>query len=301
MIHAWSASMLRNYRLAQFGSLFSEGVEVDIEPTYQESLRLRARILQQDAMLGLARCARDALFLVHPHRLPKLPAMMRAMRGAPAGAIRFPEDAMIAANDDVSLAALLDGYGRGQWLRWICGRASWWAPALRLAGDPAAAVEPERARALLSGGLRITFDRNFDATAARAATHAILRAHPFQPGTRGLTALSAAFDAGYGHSVEIWDQKDRLVGGCHGVALGRAFFTQARFGRTAEIADLALIALNRYLASRGYAHHDMGVDPAARRFGFAGLEREDAQRRIAGCLSGGRRGRWLADPALFTP
>ncbi len=47
-----------------------------------------------------------------------------------------------------SPAALLDAYGRGLILRWIFGRATWWAPAQRIGGDPRLVSEPAGALAL---------------------------------------------------------------------------------------------------------------------------------------------------------
>jgi leucyl/phenylalanyl-tRNA--protein transferase len=44
---------------------------------------------------------------------------------------------------------------------------------------------------------------------------------------------------GHAHSIECWDG-DRLVGGLYGVSLGRAFFGESMFSRTANASKVAI-------------------------------------------------------------
>ena len=57
---------------------------------------------------------------------------------------------------------------------------------------------------------------------------------------------------GHAHSVETW-QRDTLVGGLYGVALGGAFFGESMFHRTGDASKIALVALVERLRARGYA------------------------------------------------
>ena len=51
---------------------------------------------------------------------------------------------------------------------------------------------------------------------------------------------------GYAHSVECW-QKDRLIGGLYGIALGRIFFGESMFSRIKCASQFALFDLLTFL------------------------------------------------------
>lgn len=110
--------------------------------------------------------------------------------------------------------------------------------------------------------------------------------------------LAQLHDAGFGHSVEIWDENNKLVGGCHGIATGRVFVTQSRFGLSKDASDLALVMLNRHLAYWDYAYHDLCADWGGLDFAFPVLSRDQSQACLNGYLAGDRRGRWLVQPSL---
>lgn len=56
---------------------------------------------------------------------------------------------------------------------------------------------------------------------------------------------------GYAHSVESWEG-DQLVGGLYGIALGKVFFGESMFTRTANSSKFALIQLVGFLKKYGY-------------------------------------------------
>ncbi|WP_424987773.1 leucyl/phenylalanyl-tRNA--protein transferase [Microbulbifer sp. S227A] len=92
-------------------------------------------------------------------------------------------------------------------------------------------------RRLLRCGFEIRVDTAFaevvDGCADRAETwiNAEIREH-----------YIALFDAGYAHSLEIWDG-DELVGGVYGVAVGAAFFGESMFSRRRDASKIALAYL----------------------------------------------------------
>ena len=300
--------MFKDYRINQFGRLFSEGIEAEPGLTYQERLTKRRTAIAEDFSISVLRCVTDAVHLANPRRIASLPATLSALASPETALISGPPDArfirpagsgFVSAALDLSPAGILDGIGRGLIPRWIAGRPTWWAPAQRIAGDPRIASEPEAALTLLAeGGVRVTLDREFETVAAKCARRAILRGRAFQPNRAGLAAMARVYDAGFGHSVEICTSGGRLIGGCYGIATGRVFVTMARFGVTRAAADLSLVALNRHLAHWGYAYHDLCADWNGLAFGFAAQKRDEAQACLIGCLAGDRRGRWLAVPAL---
>lgn len=61
---------------------------------------------------------------------------------------------------------------------------------------------------------------------------------------------------GYAHSLECW-QKDRLVGGIYGVALGGAFFGESMFSRVSGASKIALVTLQSMLCEAGYVLFDV--------------------------------------------
>ena len=92
-------------------------------------------------------------------------------------------------------------------------------------------------RRLRSGCFTVTHDRDFQqvisACADREETwinaeleHAMLALH----------------GSGHAHSVEVWGE-DGLVGGLYGVKLGRAFFGESMFSRSADASKVALACL----------------------------------------------------------
>lgn len=61
----------------------------------------------------------------------------------------------------------------------------------------------------------------------------------------------ALHDAGFAHSVEVWEG-DAIAGGLYGVALGGAFFGESMFHRVTDASKIALVALVERLRVRGF-------------------------------------------------
>jgi leucyl/phenylalanyl-tRNA--protein transferase len=303
--------MIRLEQLNQFGSLFSEGIEAEASPTFEERWAQRQALLDEDFLVTLLRWTVDLGYLASPAMISSLPASLRALAMRDPSVPCSPPDTrftrpersgFVAAACDLTIPALLDAYGRGLVLRWIAGHPVWWSPERRVAGAPALAQEPQDALNLLaSGDVRVTLDRQFDLVANKCARRSILRARPFQPPRDGLALLARLHDAGFAHSVEIWNRKNRLIAGCYGIATGRAFITQAGFGTNRAAANLALIMLNRHLAYWNYIFHDLGTTSGKDAFCLPVQSRDEVQNCLAVSLSGDRRGRWLSAPELCQP
>ena len=52
----------------------------------------------------------------------------------------------------------------------------------------------------------------------------------------------AMFDAGYGYSVEVWDQT-HLVGGLYGVSIGKGCFGESMFSTETDVSKMAFYTL----------------------------------------------------------
>ena len=92
---------------------------------------------------------------------------------------------------------------------------------------------------------RVTLD-----TAFRDVVRACAEARRDHEGTWITPAMEEAYvqlaELGYAHSVEVW-KGDVLVGGLYGVAVGRMFFGESMFSRSADASKVALVRLARQL------------------------------------------------------
>ena len=50
------------------------------------------------------------------------------------------------------------------------------------------------------------------------------------------------FDAGYGYSIEVWDE-DRVVGGLYGVTIGQGCFGESMFSTQTDVSKMAFYTL----------------------------------------------------------
>ena len=50
------------------------------------------------------------------------------------------------------------------------------------------------------------------------------------------------FDAGYGYSIEVWDQ-DKIVGGLYGVTIGQGCFGESMFSTATDVSKMAFYTL----------------------------------------------------------
>lgn len=84
----------------------------------------------------------------------------------------------------------------------------------------------------------------------------------------------ALFDAGYCHTVEVYDG-EVLVGGLYGIALGGAFFGESMFHRARDCSKLALIHLVARLKAGGFTLLDTQfVTDHLRQFGAIEVPRK---------------------------
>jgi len=73
-----------------------------------------------------------------------------------------------------------------------------------------------------------------------------------------LEAFCAFHEAGYAHSVEVWDG-EILVGGLYGVAIGKVFFGESMFSNKTNASKFGFISLVRTLRDRGFTLIDCQV------------------------------------------
>ncbi len=66
---------------------------------------------------------------------------------------------------------------------------------------------------------------------------------------------STLHEAGYAHSLEVWEN-DELIGGVFGIALGGAFFGESMFSRRVDGSKIALAYLVDRLQNAGFSLFD---------------------------------------------
>lgn len=68
-----------------------------------------------------------------------------------------------------------------------------------------------------------------------------------------MRAFWRAHKAGFAHSVEVWDEDGKLVGGLYGLAIGKVYFGESKFSRTRDALKVATAYFHRHLADWGCA------------------------------------------------
>ena len=155
---------------------------------------------------------------------------------------------LLAAGGDLSVERLLKAYRHGIFPWYSEGEPIlWWSPDPRMVFATGRLHVPARLRRSL---------RHCDWTIrADTAFAAVMRAcaapRAGQHGTwitpQMLDAYGGLHAAGHAHSVEVYAEDARLLGGIYGVAIGRMFFGESMFSAATNASKIALLALCRML------------------------------------------------------
>jgi leucyl/phenylalanyl-tRNA--protein transferase len=98
---------------------------------------------------------------------------------------------------------------------------------------------------------------------------------------------------GWAHSVETWDEYDRLVGGLYGVCVGGLFAGESMFHRATDASKVALVALVEQLQAAGSRLLDVQwATPHLQSLGVVAIRRSDYLERLAPAIL-------QAQPAVF--
>ena len=167
---------------------------------------------------------------------------------------------LLAVGGDLSLPRLKNAYSNGIF-PWFGPREPiyWWSP------DPRAVLFPGRIRitrslrkTLRNKGYTVSFDRNF-----AAVVHACAAPRNYTAGTWITADMHEAYcrlhQAGWAHSVEVWDAQGELMGGLYGVAVGGVFCGESMFSRAADTSKIAFVALAWHLVKWGFALIDCQI------------------------------------------
>lgn len=179
----------------------------------------------------------------------------------PADAALRQPDGLLAVGGDLSPQRLLNAYRHGIFPWYSEGQpVLWWTPDPRMVfRTDGVRLSSRFRRQLRRSSWQIRADTAFsEVVAACAATP-----RPGQDGTWITADMQAAYQAlhrlGHAHSVEVFD-RDRLVGGIYGVAIGRMFFGESMYSGESGGSKVALAALACRLRQWGWPLMDAQVE-----------------------------------------
>jgi len=168
--------------------------------------------------------------------------------------IIFPEpelsrqDGLLAVGGDLSIERLILAYRMGIFPWYSHGDPIlWWSPDPRLVLYPNALnVSRSLMKTLKQGHFLVTLDQDFSQVIVACAA----APRDKQPGTWITTDMMDAYcrlhEAGFAHSVEVWNQGE-LAGGLYGVSLGKCFFGESMFARKNNASKVGLVTLVQLL------------------------------------------------------
>jgi leucyl/phenylalanyl-tRNA--protein transferase len=156
-------------------------------------------------------------------------------------------DGLLAAGGSLAAPRLLAAYRRGIFPWYSSGQPLlWWSPDPRMVLFPSELHTP---RSLAKRLRRRDYEIRVDSAFAEVMRNCAMP----RSGDGGTWITPEMIEAycelhrlGYAHSVETWID-GRLAGGLYGVALGRAFFGESMFARTADASKIAFVHLVRQL------------------------------------------------------
>jgi leucyl/phenylalanyl-tRNA--protein transferase len=173
----------------------------------------------------------------------------------------LPEpNGLLAAGGDLSSERLMRAYRHGIF-PWFSDDAPilWWSP------DPRMVFATDRIH--ISTRLRRWLRRcRWTIHADRAFAEVVRACAAPRDYSAGTWITPGMFEAycdlhalGHAHSIEVYDDADRLVGGIYGVAMGRMFFGESMFSAATNGSKVALLALCKGLHAWGFPLLDAQV------------------------------------------
>ena len=175
---------------------------------------------------------------------------------SPESALDDPEG-LLAAGGDLSSERILKAYR--------CGIFPWYQqpqPILWWCPNPRGVLYPKQSiahksvlRTLRRQQWRVTFDTDFE-----NVIQACAEPRTYSRNTWITDEMKQAYgelhEQGYAHSLEVWNQQGKLVGGIYGLAMGKIFAGESMFSRANDASKIALLSLAAYLDTWGYTMID---------------------------------------------
>ena len=213
------------------------------------------------------------------------------------------EDGILAVGGDLTPERLLLAYRSGIFPWYSYNEPIiWWSPDPRFVlFPPNLKVSRSMAQFKRNTNFRVSIDTAFEDVIKSCAA----QVRDGQLGTwitdEMLSAYNLLFQAGYAHSVEVWDEEE-LVGGLYGVSLGKLFFGESMFFTKSNASKLAFHTLVDLLKARDFDMMDCQVETKhLTSMGAVNIPRNDFIDRLHNGLNAttlkGSWSDWLGDSA----
>ena len=187
---------------------------------------------------------------------------------------------LLAFGGDLSPTRLINAYQSGIF-PWYNPEEPiyWWSP------DPRAVLYPKdfrlsrslrkSIRSKLNKGYKIRFDTDFSNVVRSCAAP-----RDESGGTWISNEMFLAYvelhKMGVAHSVEVWNDKNELVGGLYGIATGGVFSGESMFSKERDVSKIAFAALAWHIQEWGYSLIDCQIEnPHLMSMGAINIPRKD--------------------------
>ena len=166
---------------------------------------------------------------------------------SPDDALDSPEG-LVAAGGDLNPTRILRAYRQGIFPWYEEGQPIlWWSP------DPRGILFPAKfnahkslLRTIKRQQWKVTYDHAFQRVMVACA-----EPRSYSKGTwitkDMINAYCHLHQLGHAHSLEIWNQSDKLIGGIYGISMGSVFFGESMFSRVTDASKVALLYLSANL------------------------------------------------------
>ncbi|MGI9277063.1 MAG: leucyl/phenylalanyl-tRNA--protein transferase [Endozoicomonas sp.] len=168
-------------------------------------------------------------------------------------------DGLLAMGGNLKVDTLIEAYRSGifPWFNHD-EPVLWWSP------DPRMILYPSEIH--VSGSLKKLLKKRLYTVTMDSAFEQVIQACSEPRPTTDQTWITEdmksayldLYQAGYAHSVEVW-QDTKLVGGLYGVALDKVFFGESMFSRKPNTSKVALVYLCGLLRKKGFELLDCQV------------------------------------------
>ena len=213
----------------------------------------------------------------------------------------YSKRGLVGISNDLSVPALVANYSKGFFPVCHIGPMKWWCPEQRAVLDPAETHISKNIRRLLrQHKFTVTMDQGFAGVMEACARPREGKVPLTWITPQVMRAFWDAYKAGYAHSVEVWDEHGRLVGGLYGLAIGKVYFGESKFSAERGASKVATAVLHRHLAAWGYRLCDAKwMTPDLASLGFEPMDRDEFRSLLGWYLDEpAPKARWQIDPTL---
>lgn len=197
------------------------------------------------------------------------------------------EDGLLAIGGDLSETRLLDAYSKGIF-PWFSDESPilWWSPDPRFMMKPSEVhVSKSMQRLFKRKSFKVTLDTCFSDVIQSCA----LVPRQNQDGTWITSEMQQAYinlhEKGYVHSVEVWNEAGKLVGGLYGLSLGAMFCGESMFSLEKNASKYGFLTLASLLQEREFEIIDAQVyTPHLESLGAYLVPRSDFLKKINAAL-----------------